>query len=513
MYSEFDQVVSKIKKAGIDPLNYLTKLQERSLNPSLLSQILIILDRFLLVDADNLDKIFSIAQLDYLYLALIDLNEAKLLSQDILDRLFTHSHLFYFQIVLFNLKQFSLLNLANFNQVFAQEQLKNLSKALGCMRQAEILNQENLNTLLEIQHRFLLSDLAFLRIWSRIPPAFLARHWQNLLVVARQDNPLLGINTILGPESAEINPRQSTHTASVHVSVAKSANRLKKFYSNIVELRAKREEMLLFIQGLDESYQHQVIKRCVHRLVEYEYIYCEPVSGLSNLDLMTLFYSAIHDASKRQGSLDDAKLAFLAALYEIQRGYNIDDGDSEDFPDKPICPAGSFNKLMEKLQGIHTDVKIQFLSKNLLGLKLQVLVKHEVYDYLFKFAQISSLNGFQGFSDLMLKIKEEGIAVIWPQIENSIKVLLFREYGKLFDKRYDHPEFNSIVESGIYCQLDNFEHFRLSLLQFLEEEAWYRQKIQQLSLSDHCYQLWARRHSSPEAQNIFDRHYGLVCIN
>ena len=71
----------------------------------------------------------------------------------------------------------------------------------------------------------------------------------------------------------------------------------------------------------------------------------------------------------------------MEGLYEIQRGYNFDkqgrekEGGTDE--DKFICAAGTFNKIIEKLDGLHPDVKVLVITWNGLNAKLPKVIEEK----------------------------------------------------------------------------------------------------------------------------------------
>ena len=134
------------------------------------------------------------------------------------------------------------------------------------------------------------------------------------------------------------------------------------------------------------SLQIMAAKRCFPRLTAVDYTFTDPESLVSTRQLLALAWIAIHDESKRHSgtTLDHAKALLLEGLYEIQRGYNISGNnvDNNAPNDLSICVAGTFNKIIEKLQGVHSSVKIDYITMEGAALKLQAVVREEAMSYL-----------------------------------------------------------------------------------------------------------------------------------
>ena len=125
--------------------------------------------------------------------------------------------------------------------------------------------------------------------------------------------------------------------------------------------------------------------------------FIDPGSEVTTYQMLALAWAAIHDEAiynkneteeVRKDKVKDAERAFLQGLYEIQRGYNFDEKGREmeggTDKDKEICAAGTFNKIMEKLNGIHPDVKILFITWESLNAKLLKVIQEKAAIYLEK---------------------------------------------------------------------------------------------------------------------------------
>ncbi|WP_218813791.1 hypothetical protein [Rickettsiella endosymbiont of Dermanyssus gallinae] len=260
------------------------------------------------------------------------------------------------------------------------------------------------------------------------------------------------------------NDVQSTHTASVHESVAKSATRLAKLYKLRIDgagLENTIGKAQAYINSLpDDSEKNKAAQRGFSRILAPDYTFTDPSSQVSTRKLLALAFLAIHDGENRFGSLEDAEMQFVEALYEIQRGYNLSDsGVDEGGTDQYICPPGAFNKLIEKLQGIHPDCKILYLTEETASFKLPIIVREEAMRYLATFANPNTSKALLAFTRLMAQIKEEGVKVIWDHIKNNITTRMFDDFGSLYRDRID-PNFTALVEAGKYAKLEDLSTFQ-----------------------------------------------------
>lgn len=257
-------------------------------------------------------------------------------------------------------------------------------------------------------------------------------------------------------EKVFFNNEQSSHTASVHESVSESAIRLSQRYRKIIKVDALGgidllKEIEKFLKNHALSFKEQAALRGFNRLVGEDYNYTDPVSNVSTKYLIVYAWLAIHDNERRIGDKIDAVAMFVEGLYEIQRGYNIDKygRDVNDIIDKPICSAGTFNKIVEKLVSISPDVHIDFVSKSLASLKLMIVGAEEAERYICDTLKYASE---QQQKDLFEKLEENGIAEIWNHIQQPIANRIFSEFGSVFLVR--DASFEEFIESAQYISLD-----------------------------------------------------------
>ena len=154
------------------------------------------------------------------------------------------------------------------------------------------------------------------------------------------------------------------------LSISESVRSLYDHYGFMIEGSRLDDTLSMiehFISSLPEDTEkNKAVKRCISRILAVNYT--EPESAfistsekvgfinkqipLNLQQLLALTFLAIHDAGKRVGDLEQAKAKFVDGLYKIQREYNF----YHTGEDKPCGPEGTFNKLVEILEGIHPDV-------------------------------------------------------------------------------------------------------------------------------------------------------------
>jgi hypothetical protein len=326
------------------------------------------------------------------------------------------------------------------------------------------------NLLIEIlispARNIIFSEQAQARVWSRIPEQRLIMipHWEHLIDLATQnpeENTLVTmeeyVNNLLAnlargqrqlpiqvvareqralanPAADPLNYAQSIHAKSVEKSVSESVCKLKARYGgekNNLKINLKR--LINWVLALpDNALKNSASKSCIKRIAHKDFVYVHKDSQVSIQDLLAIIWVAIHDSRQRISSLDDAYAILVEALYEIQRGYNLSDTDVDDLkPDSSICVAGSFNKLCEKLDGIHSDVKIIFITRATATAKLPIIIREEVKLFLEKLPAAKR-------AECCALLKSDGTPTpIWSEIKMRVVVRVLDEFASLFDVSND----------------------------------------------------------------------------
>ena len=269
------------------------------------------------------------------------------------------------------------------------------------------------------------------------------------------------------PVVQNINEAQSTHTSSVHRSVSDSARRLSDRYGEQLKglhLDMTVDSITTYLSALPAGLINDAAKRCLVRLIEVQYVYTDTVSNVSTRQLLALSWLAIHDEELRIGSLEDALKQFVEGLYECQRGYNLSDTgiDHLALSDSHICVAGTFNKLVEKLAGIHPDVVIIFITSKLAGIKLPRLVKEEAERYLMETTNPKTASDFVSITSQLVLLEKEGISAIWTFIKDKVSARLFEEFGSLYTNEKDQ-RFIDLIDSGLYTDLGKLRSYQKEL--------------------------------------------------
>lgn len=242
----------------------------------------------------------------------------------------------------------------------------------------------------------------------------------------------------------ELNHPQNTHTASVHQSTALSAKRLLEQYPFTNE-SITLEHIKISFQVHPGIERHDVALRCLERLTHAQNRFIERQSNISVTQLLALSYLSLCHHLK----LPTEILQHLSqTLYEIQRGYNLSDTQTDDQKaDKPICLAGAFNKLIERLQGLEPLCEIIHLTPAVASIKFKAIVENQSQHFLQHAFSLKTAANCILFCHMLLELQQQGIQQIWPLIEFRCAELLYQEFSSLF-KSQQNTQFKAIVNAG-----------------------------------------------------------------
>ncbi len=191
----------------------------------------------------------------------------------------------------------------------------------------------------------------------------------------------------------DINAPQNTHTASVHQSASENAlflkNRnenidIKKTFSLITawaeQLETSSSLEPILNNGIpNEAYKNAAAKRFIDSPIHLQHK--DAISQVTVQEFMALIWQASQDPAQREKGCEEKEAvhAFTNALYEIQRGYNIDAKNLDNNEtDQPICAGGTFNKLSEKIVGVIKEMHFNFITKDTFIKKFQAEVQEKV---------------------------------------------------------------------------------------------------------------------------------------
>lgn len=284
----------------------------------------------------------------------------------------------------------------------------------------------------------------------------------------------LNIEDVIGGNTITINDEQSTHNAAVYKSVSTSIIKLKQNYEQFINTKDKLEAVIANIKhiifNLPDSLKNKAAKCGINRLIADNCLFIDQNSKTTIKQLLALAFLAILDGEKRTKnniiiSPEEAMEVFVQGLYEIQRGYNLNYNQVDDMmEDRPICPGGTFNKLIEKLVGIHPDCNICFITHETEALKFPKVVEKEALRYLTQLANPNTCAEFLIFTRLITSIKQDGLQIIYNQIKDSVANIMFKEFGSLYVSEIDES-FINLISTIEDVELDDnkLEQFQRSI--------------------------------------------------
>ncbi len=203
------------------------------------------------------------------------------------------------------------------------------------------------------------------------------RHGYNVANMLQQRGNVQGfiaVNTLLeGFTSVNLSSdSQNTHRASVHSSANNSIQLLRRKYSTEIGFNQESFEHYFSQHHNFTGLKKSAVLRCVNRF---------RAQDIESYDNALLIYTALQDNTAcARTSHENRERAFISALYECQRGGNLDESGRDlrpNDPDRTICRGGVVNKLIELLVGIHPDCEIQYATIEVAALKFPIIVKEE----------------------------------------------------------------------------------------------------------------------------------------
>lgn len=285
-------------------------------------------------------------------------------------------------------------------------------------------------------------------------------------------------------DNDNINYSESTHASSIHRSVSDSVSRLYERYKfkmhniNLDNYLSKiRHELKSLYKGSKkdnslQSLKHKIALKCFDRVSAANYTFIDQSTGVSFRQLLVLYFIAINDSELLTGSYKDAMQQLIDGLFEMQVGDNInifEDMQNQFYPrfsgssgeifstedleslGNAVCITGAFNKLIEKLQGLHPDCHIEFVTTSTASFKLSVVVKEELESYLDR---LFCINTRKEFTKLLVSIEVKGVDFVWDNIRNSISDKMFSEFGSLYSSKSDKT-FTDLIDCGVYADIDS----------------------------------------------------------
>lgn len=121
---------------------------------------------------------------------------------------------------------------------------------------------------------------------------------------------------------------------------------------------------------------------------------------------------------------------------------------------------------MEKLSGVHPDVELRFITKEIAALKLPVVVREEIKNYLNQLSSSETLREahLSNFVKLISQIQEDGIEVIWQHIQPKVADRLFDEFKSLYMDDRENLDFLDFVDVGQYTPIENLNGYKQQIV-------------------------------------------------
>lgn len=297
---------------------------------------------------------------------------------------------------------------------------------------------------------YLLSEEAS-ELIDRIPEyLFTQATWNEIFACCTTLNPRETLQAYIDGLLPQQEKDRGRYAATAH-SVAESTTRLFNTYKDRIssaQLNTILDELSTWVHALPKTDKNDTAKRCMARIINIQI----EQTGVNLQQLLALAWVAIHDDRRRTGTLEDAKQLLIDGLREIQRGYNLSERDADNLkPTNSIYHGDTFNKILEKLNGIIPDVELQFVTPTLATIKLPLIVHEEARRYLSYLARYN----FPGFTTVIDQINITGIKVIWDNIKAKVTERLFDEFGCLYQNNNNDREFIQLAAAGSEVPLDD----------------------------------------------------------
>ena len=239
----------------------------------------------------------------------------------------------------------------------------------------------------------------------------------------------------------EFNPPQSTHMSSVHKSISASARNLNSRYGKDLDVAATIDKMREEVRTKGD----EKAIACFERITGDGFNFEDEGSGVTVHRLLALAFKAFSDEENLIATHDDAFDLFLQGLREIQRGGNLDRVGTDNLKeDSPICASGTFNKVLEKLNYIHKDVAILYITQAGASEKLPPLARKHALQYLEQLAA-KEMNHAQ---KLIKAMDDEGtLGPVWAEICEKVQKELWEEFQDAFPGS-ETEKFSVLIECG-----------------------------------------------------------------
>jgi hypothetical protein len=115
---------------------------------------------------------------------------------------------------------------------------------------------------------------------------------------------------------------------------------------------------------------------------------------------------------------------------------------------------------MEKLQGLHPDVEVLFITKQAAALKFPRVVKEEAMKYLTELFQ-KQPTGLS--TELLKQIQDEGVPAILEPISKNVTNRILDEFGALYNNSAENDLFKELMATAEYVDLGDLSNFEKTI--------------------------------------------------
>lgn len=356
-----------------------------------------------------------------------------------------------------------------------------LVAAIIALNNAGELSVELFESLVANFHVF---DLAHVPAWGWLTgeqyTAELVLHALHIATVANGDRDLaqnhmqFALEEIVPPENhPDIPlPAQTTHTASIHKAASESAKRLWAIYHRKVDSDEKLQTIFNRIHAwlhrlpVTDDPRDKVVAARKALVTLRKCSHVDPVSKVSNQQFLAMFWLALQEPKYkasvyRTNNYDRAAYnqgvyqPLLEALYECQRGYNIEKKGKEEIDDgmedRPICPGGCFNKKYEKMVGVHSAVIFCSITHEHVQGRLTEEIEKAVKHYLQHASHIELRHLIKLVDETKIDADMDPTECdqeLWNGIKDDIREKMVKEN---FEAAYESQQrFEQVVANGLF---------------------------------------------------------------
>lgn len=408
---------------------------------------------------------------------LIKLHRATILTKENREAILKHDNSYTVASVYVELSRANILNditRASVLKFRAHYEVSCVLSGVQLLSSSNLLNDENYSRF--IQNRGCFTYFLLTRLPSHL---FNQIVFDQIITLGDENTIDEYVHTLLAQQEREqhahnvhpqetINEGQSTHTASVHKSVTESLIRLKARYGSSKRINQLAcEGALQFAYAINEKNfpEIEALKRNAAKdfLCKVSKIWDEEEAGskVSIQAMLGYIWQAMHDTNLLKCDSRTAEILFIEHLYEITRGYNIDDvgKDNGQDQDLAICISGTINKLVDTLNGgLHPDIDIIFVTKKTAAVKLTIIVRECVIDYVKQSNDKALLlKAISKMEQRNFDKELEKVVISWeiPQeILDQIKEKVLHQFNDEFATFLEIGELSELTDTMEYVLVD-----------------------------------------------------------